>query len=112
MLEQTINFKITTTSESKISKVDWENLPFGKMFSDHMLVMEYHDGEWQEPEIVPFGPISFHPATSAIHYGQSVFEGMKANKSAEGDLLIFRPDMNAKRFIESCKRLCMPIVPE
>jgi len=112
MLEQTINFKITTTSESKISKVDWENLPFGKMFSDHMLVMEYHDGEWQEPEIVPFGPISFHPATSAIHYGQSVFEGMKANKSAEGDLLIFRPDMNAKRFIESCERLCMPIVPE
>ncbi len=112
MLEQTVNFKITTNTESKISKVDWENLPFGKMFSDHMLVMEYCDGEWQEPEIVPFGPISFHPATSAIHYGQSVFEGMKANKSATGDVLIFRPEMNAKRFIESCERLCMPIIPE
>ena len=112
MLEQTINFKITTTSESKISKVDWENLPFGKMFSDHMLVMEYSEGEWREPEIMPFGPISFHPATSAIHYGQSIFEGMKANKSSDGEVLMFRPDMNAKRFIESCERMCMPIIPE
>ncbi len=112
MLEQTINFKITKTQESKISKVDWENLPFGKMFSDHMLVMEYSEGEWREPEIMPFGPISFHPATSAIHYGQSIFEGMKANKSSDGEVLMFRPDMNAKRFIESCERMCMPIIPE
>jgi branched-chain amino acid aminotransferase len=74
--------------------------------------MEYRDGEWQNPEITPFGTIPFHPATSAIHYGQSIFEGMKANKSPEGEVLIFRPDMNAKRFQESCKRMAMPIIPE
>jgi branched-chain amino acid aminotransferase len=112
MLEQTLNFKITQAQESKISQVDWENLPFGRHFSDHMLVMEYRDGEWQNPEITPFGTIPFHPATSAIHYGQSIFEGMKANKSPEGEVLIFRPDMNAKRFQESCKRMAMPIIPE
>lgn len=112
MLEQTLNFKITQAQESKISQVDWENLPFGRHFSDHMLVMEYCNGEWQNPEIIPFGPILFHPATSAIHYGQSIFEGMKANKSPEGEVLIFRPDMNAKRFQESCERMAMPLVPE
>ena len=112
MLEQTLNFKITQAQASKISQVDWENLPFGRHFSDHMLVMEYRDGEWKDPEILPFGPIQFHPATSAIHYGQSIFEGMKANKSPEGEVLIFRPDMNAKRFQESCERMAMPLVPE
>ena len=112
MLEQTLNFKITQAQESKISQVDWENIPFGRHFSDHMLVMEYRDGEWQDPEITPFGSIPFHPATSAIHYGQSIFEGMKANKSPEGEVLIFRPDMNAKRFQESCTRMAMPIIPE
>ena len=66
MLEQTLNFKITQAQESKISQVDWENLPFGRHFSDHMLVMEYRDGEWQNPEITPFGTIPFHPATSAV----------------------------------------------
>lgn len=112
MLQETINIKVNQTSQSKINQVDWENLPFGKVFSDHMLIMDYKDGQWQDPEIVPFGEFSFHPATSAIHYGQSIFEGLKANKSANGDVLIFRPDMNAKRFAESCERMCMPIMPE
>jgi branched-chain amino acid aminotransferase len=112
MLEQVVNFHITPIQESRVSSVNWENLPFGKVFSDHMLVMEYKNGEWQDPSIEPFGPITFHPATSAIHYGQSIFEGMKANKSEEGDVLIFRPDMNAKRFQESCERMCMPLIPE
>jgi branched-chain amino acid aminotransferase len=74
--------------------------------------MDYKDGEWQTPEIVPFGPISIHPATSALHYGQAIFEGMKANKSESGDVLIFRPDMNAKRFQESCERMSMPTISE
>ena len=112
MIEQSINIQVSSASESRISQVDWDNLPFGKVFSDHMLIMDYKDGEWQTPEIVPFGPISIHPATSALHYGQAIFEGMKANKSESGDVLIFRPDMNAKRFQESCERMSMPTIPE
>jgi branched-chain amino acid aminotransferase len=112
MLQEKINIRVTPTQHSKISQVDWENLPFGKVFSDHMLMMEYKDGAWQEAEIMEFGSFLFHPATSAIHYGQSIFEGMKANKSAKGEVLIFRPEMNARRFHESCERMCMPIIPE
>jgi branched-chain amino acid aminotransferase len=112
MLQETINIKVTPTQHTKISQVDWENLPFGKVFSDHMLIMEYRDGAWQDPEIKEFGNIPVHPATSALHYGQTIFEGMKANKSASGELLIFRPEMNARRFAESCERMCMPVIPE
>lgn len=112
MLQETITFKVRPTTASKINQVDWENLPFGKVFADHMLVMDYANGAWQEPEIVPFGPIDFHPATSAIHYGQSIFEGLKAYKNKDGEVRIFRPDMNGKRFIESCERMCMPTIPE
>lgn len=112
MTQDTLAFKVSKTTDSKLSKVDWENLPFGKVFSDHMLVMEYADGKWSTPEIKPFENLSMHPATSALHYGQSIFEGMKANRSVNGDIQIFRPDMNAKRFIESCERMCMPVIPE
>lgn len=112
MVNDSLTLKIQQVENSRISQVDWENLPFGRVFSDHMLVMDYEDGAWKEPEIVPFAPLSLHPATSAIHYGQSVFEGMKANKDADGNVLIFRPDLNAKRFIESCDRMCMPAIPE
>jgi branched-chain amino acid aminotransferase len=112
MLDQTISIKINKTTDSKINSVDWENLPFGKVFSDHMLEMDYIDGEWQSPEIKPFAPLNLHPATSAIHYGQSVFEGLKANKAENGDVMLFRPGMNAHRFAESCERMCMPTLPE
>lgn len=111
MLE-TQSIKINKIQESKISQIDWDNLPFGKVFSDHMLVMDYKDGAWQQPEIMPFENLSLHPATSAIHYGQSIFEGMKANKDSDGNVLMFRPEMNAKRFAESCERMCMPTIPE
>ena len=106
------NIKVTLTKESKLSAVDWNNLPFGKVFSDHMLIMDYKDGAWQDPEIIPFGPLSMHPATSVIHYGQSIFEGLKAYRMDSGEVAIFRPDMNAKRFEESCERMCMPVIPE
>lgn len=112
MLNETLPLKITKTENSRINAVDWDNLPFGKVFSDHMLIMEYKDGAWQQPEIKPFESFSLHPATSAIHYGQSIFEGMKANKTANGDILIFRPEMNEERFAESCIRMCMPMLPE
>lgn len=112
MIKDTISVKITKTENSRISEVDWDNLPFGKVFSDHMLVMDYKNGAWQEPELMPFQPLSLHPATSAIHYGQSIFEGMKASRAENGDVMIFRPDMNEKRFAESCERMCMPVLPE
>lgn len=112
MLQEALNIRVTPTQHSKISQVDWNNLPFGKIFSDHMLVMDYKDGAWQTPEIVEFAPVSMHPAMSAIHYGQSIFEGMKANKAENGDILIFRPEMNARRFRESCERLSMPTLDD
>lgn len=106
------DIKVTRTSDSKITQVDWENLPFGKVFSDHMLVMDYSNETWGEPEVIPFGDLKLHPATSAIHYGQSIFEGLKAYRSINDEVVIFRPDMNAKRFRESCLRMCMPEIPE
>lgn len=112
MLNKTTSINLTLTDKSRVNEVDWDNIPFGRVFSDHMLVMDYADGEWKQPEILPFANLSLNPATSAIHYGQSVFEGMKANKSEEGDVYIFRPEMNAKRFKESCERMCMPSIPE
>lgn len=112
MLSEQFDIKVTRTQSSRIHDVDWENLPFGKVFSDHMLVMEYKDGAWQTPVISEFQNLSMHPASSVLHYGQTIFEGMKANKTADGDILVFRPDMNAKRFAESCERMCMPVLPQ
>ena len=112
MAHQTLDIKVTRTSNSKITNVDWDNLPFGQVFSDHMLVMDYKNGEWQTPEIVPFSDLKLHPATSAIHYGQSIFEGLKAYRNKDNNVVIFRPDMNAKRFKDSCIRMCMPELPE
>lgn len=112
MKQDLIEIKVSHPETSKIHQVDWDNLPFGKVFTDHMLVMDYKNGEWQSPEIMPFGPILMHPAMSAIHYGQSIFEGMKAYSRESGDVVLFRPEMNAKRFMESCERLCMPSFDE
>ncbi len=112
MQKETVSVKITRTETSRIGQVDWDNLPFGRIFADHMLVMDYVNGHWQQPEIVPFGSLSLHPSTSAIHYGQSVFEGMKAYRSIDGEVKIFRPDMNARRFAQSCVRMCMPEIEE
>lgn len=112
MATDTVNIKITRVEKSRIESVDFDNLPFGKFFSDHMFEMDYVDGKWQTPTIVPFANLDLHPATSAIHYGQSIFEGLKAEKSSDGEVLVFRPDMNAKRFNESAERMSMQPVPE
>jgi branched-chain amino acid aminotransferase len=110
-LSQT-TFSIKQTQSSQLHEVDWENLAFGKVFSDHMFIMEYENGGWNAGEIMPFGPISMHPAMSAIHYGQSIFEGLKAYRAHNNEIIIFRPEMNAARFKESAERMCMPPVPE
>lgn len=85
---------------------------FGRVFSDHMLVVEFHDGHWDDPVIRPYGPLQLPPSISALHYGQAAFEGMKAHRSPAGDLLLFRPRENALRFQRSAARLAMPPVPE
>jgi len=107
-----LKIKVTKTEKSKLKDFVWENLTFGKSFSDHMLVMNYKDGEWQTPEIKPLDNFSLHPATSAFHYGQSLFEGMKAYKQINGDVIVFRPDKNAERMKNSCVRMCMPPIDE
>lgn len=112
MSVSTINFSIQKAETSNFNAVDWDNLPFGKVFSDHMFLMEYADGEWKQGQIMPFQNISMHPAMSAIHYGQSIFEGLKAYRTINNEVNIFRPDMNAKRFAQSAQRMCMPEVPE
>ena len=106
------NIHISKTENSRLPSVDFNNLPFGKIFSDHMFEMDYKDGKWQTPTIVPFRNLELHPATSALHYGQAIFEGMKAQRGENGEVLIFRPEMNARRFNESAKRMCMAEVPE
>lgn len=105
------DIKVTKTIQSRISEVDFENLPFGRVFSDHMFIADYKNGEWGDLRIVPFENIPTHPATSALHYGQSVFEGMKAYRSDNGDVQIFRPTMNAERLNLSAARMAMPELP-
>lgn len=104
--------EIERAQGSKLPFVDFENMQFGKQFSDHMFMADYKDGEWKNLKVIPFAPITLSPACAAIHYGQSVFEGMKAYKNESGEIFLFRPTENARRINESAKRLCIPEVPE
>ncbi|NML67485.1 branched-chain amino acid aminotransferase [Hymenobacter sp. RP-2-7] len=97
---------------SRIGEMDPDRLEFGKLFADHMLTAEYADGEWQAPRIRPYGPLSISPATSALHYGQAIFEGQKAYRQADGSVAIFRPQANWQRFNHSAERMAMPTIPE
>ncbi|WP_192820098.1 branched-chain amino acid aminotransferase [Rufibacter sp. LB8] len=107
-----MSISTTVTSASKLASLDLDNLQFGKVFADHMLVMDYENGAWQEPKILPYGPIEVSPAMAALHYGQALFEGMKAYKNQQGQVQLFRPQANWARLNESAKRLCMPEIPE
>ncbi len=112
MKQDLTQIKIKYNTASNLDKMDWNHLPFGQYFSDHMLIMDFEDGVWKDPEIVPFEAIPMHPALSAIHYGQSIFEGMKAYRQKDGAISMFRPELNAARFMRSCERLCMPTMDE
>jgi branched-chain amino acid aminotransferase len=111
-MTETLDIKITKTEHSRLEETDFNNLPFGKIFTDHMFVADYADGEWKNLQVVPYGDISFSPAISSLHYGQSFFEGIKAYKHADGQISVFRPEKNAARFNKSAERLCMPTLPE
>ena len=109
--EQT-SFRVEPTNTSRLSQVDFNNLKFGQIMSDHMLVAEYNNGKWEDVSIVPYGDLTISPSMSALHYGQSIFEGIKAYKFADGTVSIFRGDKNWERFNKSAFRLQMPEVPE
>ena len=108
----TLEFDINPTGTSRLTEVDFDNLTFGKVFSDHMFVMDFVDGAWQRGEIGPFGPMTFSPAMMSLHYGQAIFEGMKAFKQVDGGVSLFRPGANIARFNFSARRTSMPEVPE
>jgi len=97
---------------SKIDSVNFDALSFGSVFSDHMFVCDYKDGQWKDPEIIPYQPITLEPSARVFHYGQAIFEGMKAFKDEQNQLFLFRPEDNFKRFNRSAKRLAMPEVPQ
>ena len=110
MLTNTLSIKINKTQNSKISKVDFSNLAFGKDFTDHMLVMDYENGAWQQPQIIPYQDFTLSPATSVLHYGQAIFEGMKAARDVNGNINLFRPLENGLRLKYSAERICMPVI--
>lgn len=103
---------IIRASSTKINDVDFENLVFGNIFTDHMLVCDYKDGKWQKPFIRPYEPFLLDPSAKVFHYGQAIFEGMKAYKDNNDDVWLFRPDENFDRFNKSAVRMAMPEVPE
>jgi branched-chain amino acid aminotransferase len=111
-MTEAMDIVITKAGESKLKDINLENLPFGKYFSDHMLEADYEGGEWKNVEIKPYQPLLLSPSCAALHYGQAIFEGIKAYKDAEGNTFIFRPQDNFKRFNISAGRMQMPSVPE
>ncbi|RYE02856.1 MAG: branched-chain amino acid aminotransferase, partial [Sphingobacteriaceae bacterium] len=112
MATDTLDIKISKAETSRLAETDYNNLVFGQHFSDHMLVADYKDGQWQNFEILPYGELKLSPAISSLHYGQAFFEGLKAYKLQNGQISIFRPNKNAERFNKSAERLCMPQLPE
>lgn len=104
----THSIKIEPVTSSRIHEVDFDNLVFGRKFSDHMFEMEYYNGQWQQPVIKPYGTFEISPAMNALHYGQAIFEGMKAFYADENTINIFRPKDHHARFNTSCRRMCIP----
>ncbi len=107
-----MEIEVQPIEKSKIDSIDFENLAFGRVMSDYMFECDYKDGAWQKPVIKPYGSISLEPSARVLHYGQAVFEGMKAYKDDNGDLFLFRPKDNWERINKSSVRLAMPEFPE
>jgi branched-chain amino acid aminotransferase len=113
-MQKQLNFpiEIKKASSSRINEVDFENLTFGNVFTDHMLVCNYVDGKWQNPVIEPYGAITISPAARVFHYGQAIFEGMKAYRDENDETWLFRPEENYERFNKSSVRLAIPEIPK
>lgn len=106
------DINVIKAEQSKLKDINLENLPFGRYFTDHMLEADYENGEWKTVEIKPYQPLLLEPSLSALHYGQAIFEGIKAYKNEDGEAFIFRPHDNFNRFNKSAERMNMPAVPE
>ncbi|MDF2159365.1 branched-chain amino acid aminotransferase [Algoriphagus sp. CAU 1675] len=111
-MKTSLAFPIRKTQHSHLAGTDFSNLVFGKTISDHMFVADYRNGEWSDLRIEPYAPMQLNPSNAALHYGQSIFEGMKAYKNEEGEILVFRADANWSRMNESAERMCMPYLPK
>ena len=109
---EAMDISITKLGRSKLQDLDLDNIPFGKYFTDHMLEADYKNGAWQNIQIRPYRPLLLEPSLSALHYGQAIFEGMKAYKDTNGDTFLFRPYDNFQRFNISAARMNMPEIPE
>jgi len=107
-----MDIRIEKTAYPKMKPAS-DSLGFGNLFSDHMFILDYTEGKgWHDARIVPYGPLPYEPSMMTFHYGQSIFEGLKAYRAADGDIVLFRPDQNMKRLNESCDRLCIPRIDE
>jgi branched-chain amino acid aminotransferase len=111
-MELIADIPVTQTLYSKIDEVNFNQLEFGKYFSDHMLVCDYSNGQWQTPQIMPYGNMTMSPSTLALHYGQTIFEGMKAFRMEDGRINIPRIEKHHERFVKSAERMCMALIPK
>jgi branched-chain amino acid aminotransferase len=107
-----VSIKVQKTTNSRVGELDYNKIIFGHQFSDHMFMVDYTDGVWHDAQIMPYGPVPMSPATSALHYGQAIFEGMKAYKNDKGEVFLFRPYDNHKRINISAERMAMATIPE
>lgn len=107
---ETLPIRIERNTKSGLAEFDENNIKFGKTFTDHMFLADYTDGVWQDLRILPYGTFSINPAASFLHYGQSIFEGLKAHKGDDGSIYVFRPDANAQRMNASAERMCMAAI--
>ncbi len=105
-------FETNLVNESRVTSIDFMNLQFGSTFSDHMFSMNFRSGKWCDAKIEPFGMIEMHPVSISLHYGQTIFEGMKAYRGVDGAIRIFRPEMNHRRLTNSCERMCIPPIDQ
>ena len=112
MVTDVVNVEVKKVKKSRLSQFDMKDLSFGKLFSDHMFLADYVQGKWVQPRVVPYDKIPMSPSSSMMHYGQAIFEGMKAYKDDQGNVLLFRPLDNFKRINISAQRMAMPPIPE
>ena len=111
-MTDTLDIKITKAEKTRLTTTDFSQLPFGKVFSDHMFTADFEGGEWTNLQILAYGPIPMSPAISALHYGQAIFEGLKAYRLPDGRISVFRADKNFERFNKSATRMSMANIPE
>jgi len=107
-----MEIRVEKIGQSRIQEVDFDNIPFGRVFADHCFIADYDNGEWTDLRIRPYGKMMFSPAMLALHYGQTIFEGMKAYRNDNGEVMMFRPMDNFARLNKSAERMCMPTIPE